>query len=411
MPHSRIAVLIPTFNNATTIEPLIDSIKPFVSDIIIVNDGSTDTTAALLAPRTDCTVLTLPHNSGKGAALQHGFAHALHHGFTHVITMDADGQHLAADLPAFINNIEQHPNTLWIGNRTIITSATPQPSASRFGAQFGAFWYRFNTGLTINDTQCGFRAYPLAALTPLNCRGSGYEYELQLLTQAAWSGTTVSQFAIHLLYQPPEERVSHFRPLRDFARIGLVNARAAITRIFMPWRFLDAPGASVREKITLLFKRELALNHNPAAAAFALALGVCIGLMPIHGFQVLLVLALTMTLRLNKALALLGCTISSPPLLPFWLALQYAVGCILLPASTLESALGALAHSPAAPLLARLTATERASSVTIRITQWALGSVVVAVVLATIVWLLAWVLLSRYSAFKERRTQRCDHAL
>lgn len=337
-PQNTIAVVIPTYNNGGTVADIATAARQMVSTVIVVNDGSTDSTAQCLAQTENIEIVTLPSNSGKGAALRAGFARARELGCSHAITVDADGQHLTSDIPGFCTAIVQEPDTLWIGNRVIPADNTPQPPRSRFGARVGAFWYRFHTGLRIHDTQCGFRAYPLRLIEALNRRTDKYEYELDLLIRAAWRKTAVQELPIHLKYLPPQHRVSHFRPVRDFLRIGGVNSKAALTRIFMPWRFIDAPGDTIREKLTNLVKEELHVHHDPARASFALALGVCIGLMPIHGLQVIAIIVLAFVLRLNKTLSFTGVTISSAPLIPFWIMLEYAIGRIIAPETAVIAA-------------------------------------------------------------------------
>jgi glycosyltransferase involved in cell wall biosynthesis len=326
----RTVAIVPTYNNALTVSGVIAGIKKHVRDIIVVNDGSTDGTAEILRSEEGISLIEFPSNRGKGVALKEAFKLAVEKGFTHAITVDADGQHISDDIPLFLQAIEREPGTLWIGDRiTPVEGGLPQPAKSRFGRRFGAFWYKFYTGIHIRDTQSGFRAYPLKEISSINCRGERYEYEIEILICAAWRHIPVKSFPVHILYQ--EERVSHFRPVRDFMRISKINSRAAISRIFFPRKYLESGGLEIREKILSLIVNELRSNATPPRAAFSLAFGVFIGITPTHGFQVLILLALTIVLRLNKPLAMLGVSISSPPLLPFWIAAGIWTGKVILP--------------------------------------------------------------------------------
>jgi uncharacterized protein (DUF2062 family) len=329
----RIVAIIPTYNNAASIARVIADVRQYVPDIIAVNDGSTDATAQILGTIGRITLVAFDRNQGKGRALQAGFAQALALGFTHAITIDADGQHLTADIPLFIEKGHAERETLWIGSRSIPVDATLPPPRSRFGRRFGNFWYRFITGTILDDTQCGFRLYPLTMITSLTLKGARYEYEQEALIKAAWSGTPVRQIPIHLYYQEAGERVSHFRTVRDFLRISAVNSRAAFIRCIFPLSTMVVPGATVREKIAHLVKQELRAHATPKKAAFSLALGVFIGIFPIHGFQVLCLLGLTLLLRLNRPLAMLGVCISSPPLLPLIIIAAVEIGRMVLPAN------------------------------------------------------------------------------
>lgn len=388
----RIVIVIPTYNNGSSIATVVPAAQEQVPDVIVVNDGSTDRTAHILAGLPAITVVPLSTNRGKGCALQAGFNRALELGFTHAITMDGDGQHIAQDIPLFINKITESPATIWIGNRVIPYGGVPQPKRSRIGKNIGTFWYRFNTGILIEDTQSGFRAYPLKSILSIGCKSAKYEYELELLTNAAWKGIPVKEIPIHILYLPQTERVSHFRPIRDFLRVGKINARSALIRIFMPWRFIDAPGSTVREKLYHLVLKEIKGGFGPQKSAMSLAIGVLFGLLPIHGFQVAGVLGISVIFRLSKLLCILGVSISSVPFLPFWIALGVGIGKVMFPSSMLVSLLATVGyHTPA-------------TSVIINIMQWGLGSTIMAVVLALATFVISYPLFLSFGRLREKNS-------
>lgn len=348
--QTSIACIIPTFNNAATIAAVVGDAYRFIKDIFIVNDGSTDPTGAIAGEcaraRPGVRALSLARNSGKGCALKLGFERAAGDGFTNAITMDADGQHRAEDLAAFIEKIHAAPQTLFIGDRVLSSGRGGQPLRSSFGRAFGAFWYRFFTEKDIHDTQCGFRAYPLKTVLGLGCKGSRYEYEQEVLVYAAWNGIAVESVPVHLYYSPEAQAVSHFRPFQDFLRIGRVNSKAALIKILLPWKTVRSPGKTWREKLLLVLKQGRSAN-SPHKGALSLAIGVCVGIMPIYGFQILFLMALTPVLRLNWPLAFLGSCVSSPPFLPFLIAAGIAIGKVVAPALHITihpaSGMGALA--------------------------------------------------------------------
>ena len=332
--HTSIACIIPTYNNAATIAAVVGEAHRFIQDIFIVDDGSIDQTGTIArgCARALCgvRVLALAHNNGKGFALKLGFEKAAADGFTNAITIDADGQHCARDLSVFIEKVQKEPQTLWIGDRVYQEGGADQPLRSSFGRAFGAFWYRFFTEKNIRDTQCGFRAYPLEAVLGLGCKGSRFEYEQEVLIYSAWNGIDVKSVPVHLFYHSKDKTVSHFRPVMDLLRISKVNSKAALVKILLPWKTVRSPGKTWREKLLLVLKRELNAN-SPHKGALSLSMGVCVGIMPIYGFQILFLMAMTPILRLNWPLAFFGSCVSSPPFIPFLIAAGITIGKLVVP--------------------------------------------------------------------------------
>ena len=106
----KACVLVPTYNNDGTLKTVIDSILIYTNHLIIVNDGSTDTTKDILAQYKELTVINFPENKGKGMALRAGFAKAVELGYESAISIDSDGQHKASDLSTFVTQLEKTPN-------------------------------------------------------------------------------------------------------------------------------------------------------------------------------------------------------------------------------------------------------------------------------------------------------------
>jgi glycosyltransferase involved in cell wall biosynthesis len=374
----RAVVIIPTYNNASTLASVVSETASVLPDVIVINDGSTDNTGGVLAgvagAHTGIRRIDFDVNRGKGAALRAGFIMAQDLGFTHAITLDADGQHFPSDIPSVVSNIAAEASALWIGNRVLRTGAD-QPMRSAAGRKFGSFWYKFITGLDIRDTQCGFRAYPLAVVAQLHCNGDRYEFEQEVLVKAAWNGTPVKEVPIHLYYAPKGTAVSHFRPVRDFLRIFKVNSKAVMIKLFAPFLIVDMPGATWRQKMTALFRYELQAHSTPKEAAWSLSLGVFIGLLPIPFFQVLTIVGLTIALRLNKPLAFLGVSISSLPFLPFIIAAAVAIGKLVVPRTW-----GAL------------FANNRFASIMAGGIDWFFGSIILAFGAAGMCWVVSYAL-------------------
>lgn len=217
----KCCTIIPTYNNSHTIKAVIDDVLQYVADVIVVNDGATDSTSVILASVTSVKVIGYKPNRGKGYALKQGFKCAVSLGFRYAITIDSDGQHSGSDISRFLDKIQQYPDSLIVGSRLL--RQANMPGGNTFANNFSNFWYRLQTGLNLPDTQSGFRLYPLYKIAPIRFITRRYEGELELLVRAAWRSINICDVAISVYYPPHEERVSHFRPFWDFFRISILN--------------------------------------------------------------------------------------------------------------------------------------------------------------------------------------------
>lgn len=236
---NKLCVIIPTYNNAGTVIDVITSVWTFCKDIIVVDDGCTDETKSLLRTcNYDITVVSYPQNKGKGHALIEGFKKAIAMGYSHVITIDADGQHFAADIPAFVQQMNLHPEAIIVGNRNL--DEKNMPKGNTFANKFSNFWFRLQTGVNLADTQSGYRLYPIFKLRGLRFITSRYEAELELLVLSAWAGVEIVSMPVRVYYPPCEERVTHFRPIYDFVRISILNVVLCIGAIVfgLPMRII-----------------------------------------------------------------------------------------------------------------------------------------------------------------------------
>jgi glycosyltransferase involved in cell wall biosynthesis len=214
-------VIIPTYNNSATLAGVITDVSQYSNNIIVVNDGSTDSTDAIAKSFTQVQLISYPNNVGKGWALRKAFTYAVEHNYKFAITIDSDGQHFAKDLPAFIDKLEQVQDAIIIGSRNMDQSSVPGKSS--FGNKFSNFWFKVETGITSPDTQSGFRAYPLELLKDIHFFTKKYEFEIEVLVRAVWKGVNIETIPVTVYYAPKEIRVSHFRPFKDFTRISILN--------------------------------------------------------------------------------------------------------------------------------------------------------------------------------------------
>lgn len=308
----KVCVIVPTYNNHKTLKRVLDSVLDYTSNIIVVNDGSTDTTVQILEDYTHLVQIHHPKNVGKGKALRSGFKKALELNYNYAITIDSDGQHFASDIPGFINVLEQEGDVLLIGSRNMTQENVPKKSS--FGNKFSNFWFWFETGNKLEDTQSGYRLYPLKKM-PVHYFTNKFEFEIEVIVRSAWKNIPVKNIPVKVLYDPAE-RVSHFRPFKDFTRISILNTVLVFISLFyiMPRDFFR----KLKEKGLKKFFLENVLESNDSneRKALSIALGVFIGISPFWGFQTLLVLSLAVFFKLNKAIAFTFSNISFPPLIP-----------------------------------------------------------------------------------------------
>jgi glycosyltransferase involved in cell wall biosynthesis len=309
----KVCVIVPTYNNHKTLKRVLDSILQFTSHVIVVNDGSTDETSIILKDYESLTIITHSKNAGKGLALRNGFKKAIALDYQYAITIDSDGQHFPSDIPKFIDEITQNRDALLIGSRNMTQEGVPKKSS--FGNKFSNFWFWFETGIKLEDTQSGYRMYPLDSI-PKKYYTHKFEFEIEVIVRSAWKGIPVKNIPIQVLYDPAE-RVSHFRPFKDFTRISILNTVLVVIALLYikPRDFFF----SLKKKGIKKFFIENILKSNdpPSKKALSIALGVFIGICPFWGFQTILTLGLAFLFRLNKAISFAFSHISFPPFIPF----------------------------------------------------------------------------------------------
>jgi glycosyltransferase involved in cell wall biosynthesis len=219
--QQKICVIVPTYNNARTLPQVLAGVLLYTDQVIVVNDGSTDHTSDVVKDFPHIAVVTYATNQGKGYALRRGFRHAVDAGYDYAITIDSDGQHYADDLPVFLQMLPAHANAIIIGSRNMDQENVPGKSS--FGNKFSNFWFWVETGIRRNDTQSGYRLYPVRALQSLTFFTRKYEFEIEVMVRAAWAGIEVQEVPVKVFYPEKEKRISHFRPFKDFSRISVLN--------------------------------------------------------------------------------------------------------------------------------------------------------------------------------------------
>lgn len=325
----KACVLIPTYNNAGTLAAVLNDVLTYTQQVIVVNDGSTDNTAEILKEFPQVHAVNYMPNKGKGMALRTGFKEAVKLGYDHAITLDSDGQHYAKDLVEFLTWLEAEPNTLLIGARNLDQENVPGKSS--FGNRFSNFWFWVNTGIRLQDTQSGYRSYPVSQLANKPYFTTKYEFEIEVIVRASWSGIAVRGVPVSVYYPKPEERVSHFRPLKDFTRISILNTVLVLVSVLWvkPRDFIR--NLFSREGRKMIYEAVFATpgetNHTKA---LSMGFGVFMGIVPIWGFQLAVGIPLAILFRMNKALFIVAANISIPPIMFVIMALSVATGKLVL---------------------------------------------------------------------------------
>ena len=236
-------IVIPAYNEARTIRGLAEAALALCPRVLVVDDGSTDSTAQRLEGL-ELTLLRHPRNQGKAASLRTAFRHALARDAAWVVTLDGDGQHDPNDASKLLAVWRRRPGHLVIGSRLHDRSRFPP---ARYAAnRFACFWISWAAGHPIADSQSGFRVYSnavMAVATSERVRSRGFTLESEILIEAAHQGHPTLAVTIPGRY-PVDARASHYRAVVDTARIVVMVAGRLLRRGMDPlglWRSLKRP--------------------------------------------------------------------------------------------------------------------------------------------------------------------------
>jgi glycosyltransferase involved in cell wall biosynthesis len=214
----NIVALIPGHQEGPRIAAVVAGARSFLP-VVVVDDGSTDDTAAQ-AEAAGATVLVQRPNAGKGAALRAGFRHALEHGVAAVVTLDADGQHDPAEIPAFLAAFEATGAELIIGRRDFAT----MPLVRRLSNTLGGWVFSAAVGRRVADNQSGYRLIGRRLMTALlDSDESGFEFEVEMIARCIALGLPTADVPIRTIYAGEP---SHIRPWRHFTEFLRVTRAA-----------------------------------------------------------------------------------------------------------------------------------------------------------------------------------------
>jgi len=216
--------VIPAYNEAATIRDVASRTLEQLPELIVVEDGSLDATAAAL-DGLPLALLRNPVNMGKSASLWQGMQQALERGAQAVITLDGDGQHRPEEIPALIAAHRRRPEAIIIGSR--LHRRTGMPAARYYANRLANFWVSFFAGYRIPDSQSGFRIYPAELLRRVRVRhdaSARFTLESEILIEAGRMGIRSVAVPIMVSYRELP-RTSHYAPIADSYRIGCMFVR------------------------------------------------------------------------------------------------------------------------------------------------------------------------------------------
>jgi dolichol-phosphate mannosyltransferase len=233
-------VAIPVFNELQYVQHVLEKVRRFHREILVIDDGSTDGTAEMLAGRSDIRLVRHAVNRGYGQSVIDAFTYADAHGYDWVITMDCDEQHEPESSPDFVRTIEQDRWDIISGSRYLRSRQDddlPPGDRRTINATITSL---VNNALNLNitDAFCGFKAHRVSAMMPLKLDEPGYAFPLQLWPRAALAGLRITEVPVRLIYKDPNR---HFGGLLDDAAVRLAH-------------YLD------------VFNRELKTAETPAAS-------------------------------------------------------------------------------------------------------------------------------------------------
>ncbi len=212
----RVVAVIAAFNEGLQIRAVVAGTRPHVAAVVVVDDGSTDDTAAA-AEAAGAEVVRHGGNRGKGVAVRSGLDAVRGRGFTHVLLMDGDLQHRPSDVPRLVAAAQAGDADVIVGARSFDRSHMP---ASRYWSNVIGSWALGGlVGVSIRDTQSGFRLIRLAALESLTLTSTGYEIETEMLIRLARRGVVIREVPVALAY---DGAPSKLRPVRDTSRTCLL---------------------------------------------------------------------------------------------------------------------------------------------------------------------------------------------
>ncbi|RBQ28024.1 glycosyltransferase family 2 protein [Aliarcobacter vitoriensis] len=221
MKFKNIIAVVPTLNNDSTIQKVVDDILSYNLKVIVVDDGYTNPVSNILKENENLVIIRHERNKGKGEAILSGAKKVKELGYDYFVCLDGDGQHMASEISKLQKAITKE-NQIIIGARNFDISNVP--NGSKFGRWFSNFWACWDTGFKITDSLSGFRIYPVSILN-FQYKTSKFDWEMEVIIKHAWARNEILETSIECYYPKAEDRVSHFRKFEDTMAIVWVHVQ------------------------------------------------------------------------------------------------------------------------------------------------------------------------------------------
>jgi len=215
----KICVIIPAFNNDTTVGAVVEKARQQVDHVVVIDDGSEDDTAQV-SRDAGAHVIEIAKNRGKGNALRVGFRYAVTHDFDASITLDADLQHDPFEIPRFIECYVRTRAKIIIGDR--LRDKKEIPRIRYCFNRIGTYTFSWLLGQPIKDSQCGYRLYDRKVMEGIPITKESFEAEADVLLRVGKQGFTIQFVPIRAIYFWDRSHRSYYRPVRDTFRICII---------------------------------------------------------------------------------------------------------------------------------------------------------------------------------------------
>jgi uncharacterized protein (DUF2062 family) len=315
--NARILVVVPAYNNRSTLAAVAGSALATGYDLLVIDDGSDDDSLRTIADL-PCRTIRFEHQRGEATALLHGAELAARHGYDAIVAIAGDGRHNPADIPLLAVAAENHPTPcLVIGACPLSHDAVPR--SGRSGNSLTSFLVRLESGLELPDVQSSFRLYPVKELLALNLAPESSGFAVLTIVKLAWSGVQV--ISVPVSCHPGDQPIGPAQTMKDAIRL---HSRLVARRL-LPWPHRKlVEQEPFREKFHQSFSGnplkvlgKICREHSsPLWLAMAVWLGIFMGALPLLAIHTIAILYVAHRLHLNKVAAVAASQFCMPPVVP-----------------------------------------------------------------------------------------------